>query len=277
MAENCNRGSWQSTMADPSPIRTPNLLRLHGDLWNNNLVNDPSTERRYPAVRLKAVRQLPRQSGLIVVGYSGSDRRIMNELFAKLGPDDFTGGLLWCVAHPPNQRVQELLGRVHPNAFLVEIESFQSLMNQLWARLQIRKVLRNDAEYIGILTSLINDCSLLRPDAITVYRVLETLSGIWEAIAINLVVSDQVHHWGNWPGETEADAAAEMDLFRMHGGSNEVRRMVLGEKSLLLIRLVLPGQFAQLATLLPNTTTMNDDDMNIIRAILRLLAGDARH
>ena len=115
----------------------PKILKLHGDYLYSTIRNTHSEIDRphdadapEEAERLnmsRQVRQILSEYGLIVVGYSGGDRSVMNILSDISEKND----LYWCVRRgsEPAPAVRELL--IKKRGFLVEIDGFDELMNEM--------------------------------------------------------------------------------------------------------------------------------------------------
>ena len=117
----------------------PRLIRLHGDFWHGNLLNTEDELGETPPIRFDAVRRLLNAYGLIVVGYGGWDRSIMQLLFDPLKKDRnaLQNGLFWC--YPRGATLSPLVGLFLPEdrTYLVEIEGFDSIMRRVAAQFNL--------------------------------------------------------------------------------------------------------------------------------------------
>lgn len=120
----------------------PRIIRLHGDFWHGNVLNTEGEIEETPIIRYEAVTRLLQAYGLIVVGYSGSDRKIMDKLFETLIDNHNIGrkGVYWC--HRKGSFLPSRVARFlddAPHAYLVEIENldFDSVMAQIAAQFRL--------------------------------------------------------------------------------------------------------------------------------------------
>jgi len=105
----------------------PKILKLHGDYLYSKLKNiggelaeqDPNMARYVPI--------LLNEYGLVVVGYGGGDKSVM-DMLRKFPPNN---DLYWCVPKgtPLPDSVRSLL--LETGGFYVEIESFDRMMNEI--------------------------------------------------------------------------------------------------------------------------------------------------
>ena len=119
------------------------VLKLHGDYLYSNIVNtseemlkqsqalnDPYRDMREAISSLNMERQVRTvfdNVGLVVIGYSGGDKTVM-ELLENVSKDN---GFYWCYrkGNPPATDVLELVKR--KDGKLVEIEGFDALMKEI--------------------------------------------------------------------------------------------------------------------------------------------------
>jgi tetratricopeptide (TPR) repeat protein len=119
------------------------LLKLHGDYLYSNIVNtgaemlkqsqalkEPFKDEREAISSLNMERQVRTvfdNFGLVVIGYSGGDKTIM-ELLDNVSEDN---GFYWCYVknYPPDEDVLWLIK--NKDGRLVEIEGFDSLMKEI--------------------------------------------------------------------------------------------------------------------------------------------------
>jgi hypothetical protein len=123
----------QFTTLDVSLTRR-RLIRLHGDFWHGDLINTPEEFRSMPQVRYEALQRLLLTQGLIVVGYGGRDRSIMDALIdVARDSTNLHKGLFWCIRKdttcPPFvRRLVQVCGQ---RAYLVEIDGFDEMMAEI--------------------------------------------------------------------------------------------------------------------------------------------------
>jgi tetratricopeptide (TPR) repeat protein len=117
----------------------PKILKLHGDfLYDSIKTTVRETESLEENTREK-FQQFAREYGIVVVGYGGNDRSIMDTLDTLLRSGGFfPNGLYWCVRS--NGRVSKKFARLmrQENAYWVEIDGFDEFMAELHASLGIR-------------------------------------------------------------------------------------------------------------------------------------------
>jgi tetratricopeptide (TPR) repeat protein/NAD-dependent SIR2 family protein deacetylase len=108
------------------------IIKLHGDFLYDSIKNTVrETESLEKNMRDK-FRQFAREYGLVVVGYGGNDRSIMDVLDVLLRSEGFfPHGLYWCVRSPvkASKRLRRLMQR--ENTYWVEIEGFDEFMAEL--------------------------------------------------------------------------------------------------------------------------------------------------
>lgn len=104
----------------------PTIVKLHGDYLYDNLQNTDDETKTLETELQEILEQVVREYGLVVVGYGGYDKSIMEPLLSA----DIEYGIYWCARDSDNlsPMAEKLLER--PNTFLVPIESFESLMAQ---------------------------------------------------------------------------------------------------------------------------------------------------
>ena len=112
--------------------KRPKVIKLHGDyLFDDIKATVRETESLEDNTRKKFM-EFCRDFGLIVVGYAGHDRSIMDVLQHLLRSDDyFKSGVYWCLRkgdHPSDELVK-LLWR--DRVYFVEIDGFDELMASL--------------------------------------------------------------------------------------------------------------------------------------------------
>lgn len=110
----------------------PKIIKLHGDyLFDDIKSTVRETESLEENTRKKFI-EFGRDFGLVVVGYSGCDRSIMDVLQYLLRSEDhFKHGIYWCIrkGDTPSDELIKLLWR--DRVYFVEIDGFDELMGQL--------------------------------------------------------------------------------------------------------------------------------------------------
>jgi NAD-dependent SIR2 family protein deacetylase len=144
----CAHDSSAGSLAVTS--KRPKIIKLHGDyLFDDIKATVRETESLEENTRKKFI-EFGRDFGLIVVGYGGGDRSVMDVLQYLLRSDDyFKHGVYWCVRkgeHLADDLIK-LLWR--DRVYFVEIDGFDELMAEL----------HNDVvgDSLPIDTSIVND------------------------------------------------------------------------------------------------------------------------
>jgi tetratricopeptide (TPR) repeat protein len=117
----------------------PKIIKLHGDFLYDSIKNTVrETETLDKNMRDKFM-QFAREYGLVVIGYGGNDRSVMDILDTILKSDGyFPNGLYWCKRKDDkaSKKLERLMRR--DNAYWVEIESFDEFAAELHDKLGIR-------------------------------------------------------------------------------------------------------------------------------------------
>lgn len=110
----------------------PKIIKLHGDyLFENIKTTIRETESLEDNMKQK-FQEFAKDYGLIVIGYAGNDRSIMDVLSTLLKRDDyFKNGIYWCIkkGDEPSQELKRLLWK--DRVFYVEIDGFDELMSEI--------------------------------------------------------------------------------------------------------------------------------------------------
>ena len=126
----CAHDSSASSLSVTS--QRPKIIKLHGDyLFDDIKATVRETESLEENTRKKFV-EFGRDFGLIVVGYGGGDRSVMDVLQYLLRSDDyFKHGVYWCIRKGDHlsEDLLKLLWR--DRVYFVEIDGFDELMAQL--------------------------------------------------------------------------------------------------------------------------------------------------
>lgn len=112
--------------------KRPKIIKLHGDFLYDSIKNTISETETLEKNMRDKFSQFAREYGLIVIGYGGNDRSIMDilEMSAK-SKDFFPQGIYWCIRK--NDRTSRKLERLmrKENIFWVEIDGFDEFMAEL--------------------------------------------------------------------------------------------------------------------------------------------------
>jgi len=110
----------------------PKIIKLHGDFLYDSIKNTVGETETLEKNMRDKLTQFAREYGLIVIGYGGNDRSIMDTLETMLRSEGyFPNGIYWCRRKDDTmgKKVERLLGR--ENAYLIEIEGFDEFMAEL--------------------------------------------------------------------------------------------------------------------------------------------------
>jgi tetratricopeptide (TPR) repeat protein len=117
----------------------PKVIKLHGDFLYDSIKNTVrETETLEKNMRDKFM-QFAKEYGLVVIGYGGNDRSVMDILDIILKSEGyFPNGLYWCKrkGDKASKKLERLMRR--DNAYWVEIESFDEFTAELHQNLGIR-------------------------------------------------------------------------------------------------------------------------------------------
>lgn len=111
----------------------PKIIKLHGDYLFENLKNTlRETESLEDNMKDKFM-EFAKDFGLVVVGYSGCDRSIMDILSVMIkNPDYFKNGIYWCI-HKSTTDVSSELKKLlwNDRVYIVSFDGFDELMAQM--------------------------------------------------------------------------------------------------------------------------------------------------
>ena len=109
----------------------PTIIKLHGDYLYADIKNTSDEMQQLDRRLLADVSRVFQGHDIIVVGYGGTDKLIMEELFATILPAD---AVFWCTHKndPVPKRVNEIVSDGHhDNWFKVRIEGFDDFMDEV--------------------------------------------------------------------------------------------------------------------------------------------------
>lgn len=113
----------------------PKIIKLHGDyLFDDIKSTQRETESLEENTKKKFV-EFSRDFGLVVVGYSGCDRSIMDVLHNLLRNEEYLkNGIYWCV-RPGDEAISEELEKLlwRERVYWVEIDGFDEVMAELYS------------------------------------------------------------------------------------------------------------------------------------------------
>ena len=112
----------------------PKIIKLHGDyLFDNIKATLRETESLEANMQMK-LREFAKNGGLIIVGYSGQDRSVMDILSVLVSqPDYFKNGVYWCIREKDLDSIGSELVKFlwRDRVYLVPIEGFDELMAEM--------------------------------------------------------------------------------------------------------------------------------------------------
>lgn len=112
----------------------PKVIKLHGDFLYDSIKNTPKETESLEANTLAKLRQFSHEYGLVVVGYSGRDRSVMDALEqALIDEDSFSNGVYWCVYKRQTMDNPPALQRIamDKRVYIVPIDGFDELMAEI--------------------------------------------------------------------------------------------------------------------------------------------------
>lgn len=122
--------------------KRPKIIKLHGDyLFDDLKSTNRETESLEQNIRSK-FNEFAKEYGLIVCGYSGGDRSIMDVLSSLLKNDEYLkGGIYWCVRKDSeiSEELRKLVWR--ERVYFVEIEGFDEAFARMFSVLNKGEVL----------------------------------------------------------------------------------------------------------------------------------------
>ena len=110
----------------------PKIIKLHGDFLYDNIKNTLAELETLEANTKKKFSQFAQEYGLVVIGYSGRDRSVMDTIELLLRDEEnYKQGVYWCLikGEKPSRRLESLLRR--DRVYLVEIDGFDQFAAEL--------------------------------------------------------------------------------------------------------------------------------------------------
>lgn len=161
--------------------KRPKIIKLHGDyLFDDLKSTNRETESLEQNMKSKFA-EFAKDYGLIVLGYSGSDRSIIDVISALLKNEDFfKGGIYWCIRK--GSEISEELRKLvwKERVYFVEIEGFDELLADTYANLNSGQDLPNSLSTTSrrpsdIASKLLNNTSGFNQSHPTLSRAKERL------------------------------------------------------------------------------------------------------
>ncbi len=116
----------------------PKIIKLHGDFLYDNIKNTLAELETLEANTKRKLHQFAQEYGLVVLGYSGRDRSVMDTLEVLLRDEEnYKQGVYWCIrpGSPISSRLESLLRR--DRVYLVEVDGFDEFMADLHSEAQL--------------------------------------------------------------------------------------------------------------------------------------------
>ena len=117
----------------------PKIIKLHGDFLYDNIKNTLTELETLEANTKKKLSQFAQEYGLIVLGYGGRDRSVMDTLELLLRDEEnYKQGVYWCMKRDGkiSKRLESLLRR--DRVYLVEIDGFDEFAADLHHAAQLK-------------------------------------------------------------------------------------------------------------------------------------------
>ena len=109
------------------------IIKLHGDFLYDDIKNTLAELETLETNTKRKLHQFAQEYGLVVIGYSGRDRSVMDTLDLLLRDDDsYKQGIYWCLlpGEEPSNRLNSLCRR--DRVYLVEISGFDEFFADLY-------------------------------------------------------------------------------------------------------------------------------------------------
>ncbi|WP_026808685.1 SIR2 family protein [Arenibacter latericius] len=116
----------------------PTVVKLHGDFRYDPLQNTDEELQELEASLHTKLLNASTQKGLLVVGYSGSDKSVMTTLEKALEkPNAFPKGLIWCIPKgvQPTNELEALIEKAqeqNKRSGFLEIDSFDYFLHEIY-------------------------------------------------------------------------------------------------------------------------------------------------
>ena len=117
----------------------PKIIKLHGDFLYDNIKNTLTELETLEANTKRKLSQFAQEYGLIVLGYGGRDRSVMDTLELLLRDEEnYKQGVYWCIRRSTkkSKRLESLLRR--DRVYLVEIDGFDEFTADLHNAAQLK-------------------------------------------------------------------------------------------------------------------------------------------
>ena len=111
----------------------PKIIKLHGDFLYDDIKNTLAELETLETNTKRKLHQFAQEYGLVVIGYSGRDRSVMDTLDVLLRDEDnYKQGIYWCLlpGEDPSDRLASLCRR--DRVYLVEVAGFDEFLGDLY-------------------------------------------------------------------------------------------------------------------------------------------------
>lgn len=176
----------------------PKIIKLHGDyLFDNIKATLRETESLEINMQMK-IREFAKNGGLIVIGYSGQDRSIMDILSVLVShPDYFKNGVYWCVREGDLDSIGPELMKFlwRDRVYLVTIKGFDEVMADMNeylndGALPIRNELLSREHHDEIVRGLTTNTYIINSQSEILKRACKQLN---DSVEENLI-EDYMHY-----------------------------------------------------------------------------------
>lgn len=133
----------------------PKIVKLHGDFLYDSIKNTSSELGNLESNMRDKFIEFAREFGMIVTGYSGSDKSVMDVLSVLTrSPSHFRNGVYWCIRRgsTPCSKLRQLLRQ--DRVYWIEIDGFDEMMATVATGLGVNLPLGVTAPYQVALSRL---------------------------------------------------------------------------------------------------------------------------
>lgn len=167
----------------------PKIIKLHGDyLFDNIKTTLRETESLETNMQMK-FQEFAKDYGLIVIGYSGQDRSIMDILNYLIQHEEYLkNGIYWCIMKGELDKITGELKKFlwKDRVYIVEIDGFDELMSEINKRLTddplpIQTDLMNRGFQEKIITDLADNTFVKNTKSLFLEEGLDALKNTYQA------------------------------------------------------------------------------------------------
>ena len=166
--------------------KRPKIIKLHGDYLFENIKNTTRETESLDVNMHNKFMEFAKDFGLVVIGYSGTDRSIMDILTQLVKNDEyFKNGIYWCVRK--GDSISDELARLlwKDRVYTVEIDGFDELMAELndqlnEGRLPIEGAMLSTLRQKELIKSLTANESIKKTSSSVIKRNIQELDVLIE-------------------------------------------------------------------------------------------------